>query len=263
MVRSLYQNSSSMQLLLDRMDVVSNNMANVDTNGYKRRDVFFRQLIGAEQALERDEIELRRDENLPLTHSEDPCCRLRGVPFRFKGDISTYTDYSHGPVKETGNPLDVALASEGFFTIQGPDGIGYTRDGQFKLNENGSLVTADGFFVLGESGPIEITGNALEISQKGHIIVDGNIINQLMIRDFDRQDLVRTRHALYVPSGENPEALPVNPNVQQGYLETSNVNPVQEMVRMISTQRHYETNANLITSVDRVLEKTVSQLGRA
>lgn len=270
MVNGLYKNSASMQMAIDRMSAIGNNLANVTTNGYQRKSVFYRQLISEDQALERNEIGLRNLHNEELTynpHRFDPhvhtsCCRPRGMQRRLDGEIATFTDYSPGGMKETGNPLDVALSSEGFFTVLTPDGIAYTRDGQFTLDSNGSLVTKNGYYVQGEGGPVQINGEHVEIGQRGEIIVDGEIVNQLMVRQFDTEDLTRVRDAMYVPR-DSAGGVPVEqPEIMQGYLELSNVNIVREMVDMISTQRHYEANSKVIRAIDQSLQKTVNNVGK-
>lgn len=264
MVRGLYQNASSMMYLLDKLDAVAHNIANTDTSGYKRKSVFFRQLIDAQQALEKNAVQLRLDDENGRVqgYAKDHCCRPWGKDFQFDGDISTYTDYSAGNIKETGNPLDVALAGDGFFGVQTPDGVGYTRDGQFKIDANGVLVNADGYPIMGEAGPITVSGSKVDISETGEIAVDGTVVNRLMIRTFDAANLSRIRDALYRPD-ENTPGTEANARVEQGYLETSNVNAVREMVEMIQVNRHYEANSRVMTTIDRSIERLLGTLGRA
>ncbi len=262
MVRGLYQNSSSMQLLQDRMDVIANNMANVSTNGYKRQGVFYRQLIGAEQALDRNQITLKQLREHPFTWQNSDCCTRRGQVRQLQGDISTYTDYADGPVKETGNPLDIAINGKGFFVVQTPEGTGYTRDGQFKIDQDGNLVTSEGYLVQGEAGPIQITGDMVNINAKGELGQDGVIVNKLMIRDFPEDTLMNISRGVMYPQGENVSAQEADVNVLQGYLESSNVVVVKEMVDMISTQRHFQANEKVINAMDTTLRKTANDIGK-
>ncbi len=262
MVRGLYQNSASMQLLIDRMDVTANNMANANTNGYKRQGVFFRQLIGAEQALERNQMTLKQIRNHPFTWQNSDCCTKRGQLRKLQGDISTYTDYSEGPIEQTGNPLDVAISGKGFFAVQTPDGIGYTRDGQFKIDQDGNLVTSEGYMVQGESGPIQITGGSVFINEEGEFGQDGVVVNKLMIRDFPEDTLMHIRGGVMFPQGENVSASETDVRVLQGHLEDSNVVVVKEMVEMIAVQRHFQANQKVISATDSTLQKTANDIGK-
>ncbi|MCD4830117.1 MAG: flagellar basal-body rod protein FlgF [Candidatus Cloacimonetes bacterium] len=270
MVEGLYKNSASMQLLIDKMSAIGNNLANVSTNGYQRKGVFFRQLVAEEQALERNQIGLRNlhTENLTYNphrfspHVHTSCCRPRGMQRRLDGEIATFTDYSPGGMRQTGNPLDVALNGEGFFTVLTPDGVAYTRDGQFSLDATGNLVTSAGFFVQGEGGPVQITGGQVEIAPMGEIIVDNEVVNRLMIRNFDTEGLARVKDALYRPLHQSGGEPVESPGVMQGYLELSNVNIVREMVDMIAVQRHYDANGKVIRAHDETLRKSVNNVGK-
>jgi flagellar basal-body rod protein FlgG len=239
MVRSLHQNSSSMQLLLDKMNVTSNNLANVNTAGFKKKGVFFQQLIGAEQALERNQIK----QQMPI------------------GQIATYTDYSAGKMNYTGNPLDVALQSNGFFTIETAEGDRYTRNGNFSIDSNQNLVTADGNLVKGEAGPIQITGRDVVIAKDGTIQIDGEVVNKLMVKSIDQDQLVRITPTLYSPQEGANINEPESSNISQGYLELSNINIVAEMTNMIATQRHYDANSKLIKTADDTF-RLVNQIGK-
>ncbi|PID28846.1 MAG: flagellar biosynthesis protein FlgF [Candidatus Cloacimonadota bacterium] len=239
MIRSLHQNSSAMQLLLDKINVTSNNLANVNTAGFKKKGVFFQQLTGAEQALARDGI-------------------VKEMP---AGQIAVYTDYSVGKLTYTGNSLDIALQGEGFFTIETPEGDKYTRNGNFSLDSNQNLVTAEGFAVKGEAGPVKITGNDVVIGKDGTVQADGEAINKLMIKKISNDQLVRVGSNFYVPK-EGAEVEDISASgILQGYLELSNINIVSEMTNMIATQRHYEANSKVIKSADDTLRQ-INQIGR-
>ncbi len=241
MINGIFKNSSAMQLLENKFEVIGNNIANTSTNGFKRSDVFFQQMVEAEQALDRNKIKV----TLP------------------QGQIPSYTDYSPGAIKETGNKLDFALGSQGFFTIQSPDGIAYSRDGQFSINATGQLVNADGFLVLGEGGPIQLTSQEFSISDEGHIMVDGNMVNKFQIQAFNPNDGVRIKQGLIYPNDSDIKPVTIEkPSVQQGYLETSNVNVVKEMVEMIATQRYYEANNKVLRAQDESLAKSVNEIAR-
>jgi len=239
MLRGIYQNSSSMLLLESRVDNTANNLANANTPGYKKRDVFFQQLIVAEQSVERNNI----DVTLP------------------GGKVATYIDASNGIMNKTGNPLDMAISGKGYFAVETPQGIAYTRDGRFSINDTGQLVNQNGYLVIGDGGPIEIQGNSLEISKTGDIIVDGNVVNRLTVRDFDA-NAAKMFDNFFVPDEEISQPELSEYAVVQGFIEESNVNPVKEMAELIVAQRHFEMNYKLIRAQDDTLDKAVNQVGK-
>ncbi len=240
MIRGIYQNSSAMQLLENKVDVIANNLANTSTAGYKRRDVSFQQMIEAEQALDRNMLKV----NLP------------------DGFTPTYTDNSDGRLRQTGNPLDIALSGKGFFKVKTDNGFAYTRDGNFRINNEGQLVTPDGYKVMGNSGPIEIHGSKIAVDQSGQISVDGNIVNRFLFKNINIDDSIVMQDNLYKQktTGYLEDAEPV---VNQGFIEESNVNNVKEMVELISAQRLYEANQKLIKAQDDTLNKAVNQIARS
>jgi len=239
MIRGIFQNTSSMLLLESRVDNIANNIANVNTPGYKKREVFFEQLIAAEHTLEKDLMKVQ----LP------------------DGYIATYTDTGDGRMNKTDNPLDIAISGDGYFTVQTPEGQAYTRDGKFTLDQNGLLVTQQGHLVTGEGGPIEIKGSKVEIGSAGEIIVDGVIVNRFAIQNFDINN-AEMRNNLYI-TNETPQQVASGEfSVMQGYIEESNVEIVKEMTELIAAQRHYEVNSRLIRAQDDTLSKTVNQVGK-
>ncbi len=240
MIRGIYQNSSAMQLLENKVDVIANNLANISTAGYKRRDVSFQQMIEAEQALDRNMLKVK----LP------------------DGFTPTYTDNSDGRLKQTGNPLDIALSGKGFFQVKTDNGLAYTRDGNFKINSEGQMVTPDGYKVMGNSGPIEINGSKIDVDQSGQISVDGKVVNQFLFKNINIDNSIIMKDNLYKQktTGYLEDA---KPRVSQGFVEESNVNNVKEMVEMISAQRLYEANQKLIKAQDDTLNKAVNQIARS
>ncbi len=273
-----------MQMLLTKMDVLSNNLANASTAGYKRKDVFFRELISQKQSLEENRIQAKNYRGQDYTVNEDNpyqrkaplhtidtnfikqkrlCCQDKGYFVSTPMLTGSYTDNSAGRIRETGNPLNIAITSErGYFTIQTPEGQGYTRNGEFSINSEGYMVNANGYYVLGESGPIQVTGSDLAVSPEGHIIIDNTIQNKFLISDFNDTELLQIKNGLVVPKDESVKPEPVNADILQGYVEDSNVSIVREMVGMITTQRHYESNSKLMTSQDHTLQKSCNDIGK-
>lgn len=239
MLRGIYRNSSAMQIMQDKINVVSNNLANVSTAGYKKKGVFCQQLMDAEQALERNQLDVKLS----------------------KERIATYTDESGGAIRTTNNPLDFAISSKGFFQIQTPQGIGYTRNGEFNINSNGDLVNTAGMPVLGEGGPINIQGNHIEVNKEGSVIVDGLLVNRFALKNIDVDNSKSIGNNIFLPKNAADVTVSTS-QIEQGSLEMSNVNVVNEMVNMIVTQRNYDFNAKVIKTQDSTLNRTVNDIAK-
>ncbi len=233
-------NSSAMQYLQEKMDVVSNNLANTNTSGFKRNGLFIDQLMGAEQANIRNQIK----QPLPA------------------GELKTYTEFNQGGVRQTNNKLDFAINGDGFFTVQTPDGIAYTRDGQFTVNEEGLLTTVNGYPVMGQSGNIKVENGLLSVTEDGTIALNNQIVDKFDIKSFKIKEGVQMSDNLWRPKTDEVDVQTVNPDVKQGYLELSNVSVVKEMVEMISIQRWYNVNERSIKTNDDALNKAVNQIAR-
>jgi flagellar basal-body rod protein FlgG len=249
-----------MQYLDDKLDVIANNLANIETNGYKRSGIAFHQHMVAEQAKHRNQI------------TTDP------LP---QGQIKTYIETSQGVVKHTGNPLNFALEGEGYFAIQTPEGFAWTRDGAFTMNEEGYLTTMEGYHVLGEyNGPIRLNGKSFSVSDKGDIVVDNQVQNRFLVQYFDINEVYRGAKNIYYPVNYN-EMVFIEPDVHnaglawdqqhlridkakisQGFLEGSNVSIVKEMVTMIAVNRQYAAQEKAIRAHDEALNKAVNNIAR-
>lgn len=240
MIRGIYTNSSAMQYLQEKMDVVANNVANSTTNGFKRSGMFVDMLMGAEQANNRNKIE----QELP------------------EGEIKTYTEYTQGGQRPTNNKLDFAINGDGFFTVQTPEGLAYTRDGQFTINQEGMMVTANGYPVMGKSGQIAVQGEKISVSQEGIISIDGTVVNEFELKTFDVKRAEQRGDNLWKPKSEEVEVKDAKAQVKQGSLELSNVSIVKEMVDMISIQRWYQANEKSMKTNDDALNKAVNQIAR-
>lgn len=207
-----------------KLDVVSNHMANADTPGFKRDVVSFDK--------------------------------------EFKARMNT--DLSQGPLKKTGNQLDVALNDEGFFKVDTSAGIRYTRNGNFTLDSTGILVDRNGNPVLGQGGAMVLEGNEVNIDEQGRIFVDGDYVDALDVVTFDDLTRVRKEGAdnFAYQGNTQDERAPAQVNVEQGALEGSGVKVVEEMVRMIDHHRMYETFSKSITTFDEVDSKAINDVGQ-
>lgn len=238
----------------NRLDAISNNLANVDTAGYKK-DVTVSKSF--------PELLLRRT-NLDGVY-ETPSGSADAAPIIGKLGLGVetnenYTDFSQGSFRQTDQNTDVALGGKGFFAVQTPAGERYTRDGNFILGKEGILLTKDGYPVLGEKGVIQVENDRFTINEDGVISLqeDSGIVDRLKLVRFDNERyLKKVGNNLY---STNDIAGPAHiaegserPKFLQGYMETSNVNVVNEMVQMIEVNRAYEANQKTITSEDSMM----------
>jgi flagellar basal-body rod protein FlgF len=232
-----------------RLDVLSNNMANANTVGFKEDRIF---RIPAAPSPDGG--------NTPGTTPGDaPLNNLSILP------VGTFTNFDQGQLKETGNALDVALGGEGFFSVQTPQGIQYTRKGNFVLNSDGALVTQEGYPVQGKGGgEIRITGQKVVVDASGAIIVDGVEADSLKIVDFaNKKGLLKTGDSLYGPTDPNDQGSAVEKTlVQQGFIEESNVDSIKIMTEMIDVIRGYESYQKVLQSMNDTNSKAVNELGK-
>lgn len=256
MLRGLYTAWTGMSNEQKRLDVISNNMANSDTIGYKDERV-------SSQAFDQV-LAIKVRDGSQAYHNQAIGHLSLGVKV---GEV--YTDYSQGSVRETGNTFDLALSGKGFFTVNVTDKNGdthtrYTRNGQFQLTKDGVLTDADGNRIQGQAGDIAINPSAknVTISADGTITADGTVVDTLKIVDFEDYDyLKKYGDTMYEPV-DGATTIDASTEVLQGYTEQSNVNVVKEMVDMITITRAYEANQKVIRSYDSMLDSAVNQVGR-
>ncbi|NMA91939.1 MAG: flagellar hook-basal body protein [Firmicutes bacterium] len=248
-MRGLYLAESAMLTGQARLNLISNNLANLKTAGYKRDEpaqVSFNEwLLYCRQPAE--------SANLPHTPIGE---MAHGVAV---GEIRT--DFTTGGLEETGRGLDFAL-DRGYFTVQGPEGeLLYTRNGRFFLDEEGYLVTADHLPVLGEGGAIQLESPEITVDRGGTIYREGQPIARLQITEFP-PDLIleKTGHNYFRAPGAG-EILEDNSGVYWRYLENSNVDLTREMVLMLQTRRSYEAAQKVMVSYEQLLSRAANELG--
>jgi flagellar basal-body rod protein FlgF len=230
-----------------RMDIIANNLSNSTGIGFKKDRISFQQMLdesGESTTPQTDPT----SEGLP----SDPCL------------VTITVDMSGGDIQTTGNQLDLAISGDGFFKINTPDGIRYTRKGNFTLDSSGTLVTQDGYPVMGKGGNITISGNDIVIGDLGMISVDGTEASQLDIVNFENaDDLNKDEKNLFRNDSDHPEvAVSSDTTVKQGYVELSNVNVAEEMVNMIHSMRAFESYQRAIKAIDELNDKAINQVGR-
>jgi len=243
MIRGIYNSSSAMQYLEDKLDVVANNLANANTTGFKKQGVAFNQRLVAEQAKHLDKITI---DPLPA------------------GEVKTYIETTQGALKQTNNPLNFALDGEGYFTVMTHDGIAYTRDGSFTMDDDGYLTTIDGYAVLGEyNSPIRPFDKHFSVGDTGEVVVDNTVVNKFLITDFDTSEVIQRGKNLYFPKDfSTQEFREPSAFVRQGFLEDSNVEIVKEMIQMIAINRQYQAQDKAIKTNDEALNKAVNNIAR-
>lgn len=251
MLRGLYTAYTGMLNEQYRMDIMSNNLANADTTGFKK-----------EGSTSQAYSEVMAVKIKDVSENPNTPKRLGNMSLGVKiGE--TFTDFSQGSLRDTGNTYDLAIGGNGFFNIEftsksGETSTKYTRDGGFTLTKDGYLVTKDGDYVLGENGRIQLstTAGSTVVDDRGNIYQDDVLVTKLRITDFENTDYLTHYGETMWDAKEGAVSNDVEyPSVYQGYLEMSNVSVVKEMVNMITISRQYETNQKAITTFDETMEK--------
>ena len=259
MVRGLYTAWTGLRNEEKRMDVVTNNMANADTTGFKKVDV-------TAQSFERHLAVKIDDPTVGINLKQGIGGMNPGVKIG-----ETYYDMSQGNFRQTEDQYNFALSGNGFFTISttnksGETSTRYTRDGDFTVTRDGYLVTKDGDYVLAEGGNrIQIPdANLVKISvnQAGEIYSGNNYVATLQVVDFQNYEALSSYGENMYEAVNGAVQTPTDATVNQGYLEMSNVNMVTEMVDMIAVTRAYETNQKMVQTIDQTLDKAVNEIGR-
>ncbi|MDP9751532.1 flagellar basal-body rod protein FlgF [Thermoanaerobacter pentosaceus] len=250
MLRGLYAASSGMVTQTKIMDVLTNNLANVNTTGYKRDIVIT-------SSFPNFEVTRYGGDNVP------PDGKIGKMDYGILID-TFHTNFEEGSFTQTNGKLDFAIDGNGFFVIDTPNGQRYTRDGSFVLSNDGYLVTQEGYIVQGENGPIELSQGNISVDEMGNIKNNGQLVDRLRIVDFDNYDGLRKEgnNLFFIDNSANVQVIPATGRIKQGFLEQSNVNSVKEMVNMISVMRNYESNQKVVIAFDETLGKAVNEVGK-
>ena len=281
MLRGWYTAVSGMRAQQWRLDSVANNLANVNTDGYKREQAAFKAF---------PELLIRRmsDDGLyrhPFGSADvAPIIGRLGTGVEFN---ELYVSFEQGSLKETHSDFDLALDGRGFFAVSTPWGERYTRNGSFHLGLEGLLLTKEGYPVLGENGPIQIKANNFQIDKEGHIWVNAEydwddpnvlvsrernawaepvLLDTLKVVEFELDRYLKKQgSSLFRDTEISGPAMIMDinrPAVLQGFVEAANVDPVHEMVQMIEVNRAYEANQRVIQGHDTMLGVLINQVAR-
>ena len=256
MLRSLYTGWTGMYTQQKRLDVISNNMANVTTVGYKKEFVTAQSF----------------DDVLAVK------IRDRSVDWRQQqiGDMSLgakigeiHTDYTQGSLRQTDNPFDLGLDGNGFFKVNVTDADGttrlcYTRAGQFHMTSDGFIVDAYGNHLQSEAGDFQVPVDAVNtvIDTEGNVYADGTLIDRLELADFEDYEYLKKYQDNYYLPVDGITEKEADAQIRQGYTEQSNVMVVSEMVDLIATTRAYEANQKVIKTMDNVMDQAVNSVGK-
>ena len=255
MIRSLYIAQTGLEAQQTQMDVIANNLANVNTTGFKKARAVFQDLLYQN---------LRQPGAQSSQNTQYPSGLQLGTGVR---PVATERIMTQGNLTQTGNSLDVAINGQGFFQILKPDGtIAYTRDGTFQLNNQGQLVTSSGYVLqppvtippgaqtitIGNDGTVSVTLTGQSAPQQVGSIQLANFLNPTGLQNIGDNLYLQTASSVAPTTGQ-PTFNGLG-SLQQGYLETSNVNVVAELVNMISTQRAYEINSKAVQTSDQMLQ---------
>jgi flagellar basal-body rod protein FlgF len=226
----------AMMAQVDRNNNAANNLSNIGTTGFKKDQLFFHKLS--------DELDISKS-------------------------MTQATSFEQGHLQETGNPFNLAISGDGFFMVEMDNGeSAFTRDGSFHVDEDGVLKTKSNMPVMGEGGWINIlsefgTPSEVMITERGEVFADGELVDKIIVSDFETPNaLQKIGGSLFKADVKAVEFQIEEPSVQQGFLESSNVNPAQEMIELIEIQRNFEGVQRMVRALDDVYKQAVQQVGR-
>jgi flagellar basal-body rod protein FlgF len=247
MIKGIYQSAAGMLARQRHLEVVANNLANASTAGFHQENVCFRETLNSSLAPANPVTEGSRFVEVEGSNSEAA---------------------QQGTLTSTGNPLDVAIVGKGWFAVETPTGPAYTRDGRFRLNAEGELVTLTGYKVQTQNGTAMLPQGDVRLSTDGSLVVKNGgggpeqALDRLKIVDFGNSAaLTHFRDGLYT-SRESAQDLE-QPRLQVGYVEESTVNAVSEMVKLIEINQFYDASVRAIQTQDSTLGKAVNEVGKA
>lgn len=218
-----------------RMEVLTDNLANVNTAGFKKQKPLF-------------------EDSMPNPYGPRAFSRVKG----------SVLDMTQGTMEKTDRKLDAAIKGDGFFVVNTPSGSRYTRDGSFTVGTDGTLLTREGYAVQGEKGAIRLTSPEVSIDSTGGVHDKGMDVDRIKLVSFNKPEELKREGNFFIPSDARVKEAAVSPDtqVQQGYVEVSNVNAVTAMTTMIEAMRSYETHTKMIQTLDDMTKKAIEEVGR-
>lgn len=258
MLKSIYTPLSGALAQEKVLDIIANNLANVNTVGYKEEKVAFKVLDPEPEKNYKNPLppanyKIDLEHLHPLNGNEIDYVEVSGV----------FRDDHQGPAINTGNDFDFMIEGEGYFEINTQEGLRYSRNGSFTLNQDGALTDKMGNPIQGENGTIFVKSTNFEVNREGEVIQDGKLIDKIKLVKFSDPTLIeKVGMNYYFHSGPEEFASKLEfPNLRQGFLEGSNVNPVKNLTTMIMAHRSYEAYQKAIKNVDNMMEKSSNTIG--
>jgi flagellar basal body rod protein FlgG len=224
------------------IEILADNLANVGTTGFKRKGIFVRELIDARRTID----------------------ELRGRDVADDAPWRSYVDFEQGELRHTRQPLDLAISGEAWFELRGPEGTTWTRNGHFALSGSGGIVDTEGRTLMGQGGPITVSPDAKDIviDESGRVYEDGRLVDQIrLVRPPGAGEAAEEPGPGEDPAmpGEAEEAAP-GVTVRQGYLERSNVKPMNELIHLIEHTRNYDVGQRMLRLQDEILRGIVTRM---
>lgn len=235
-----YAACTALMARTQELDVVANNLANTSTPGYRGHRTNFESVLAAAS-----------QGQSPLNDAVNNFVELGG----------SHLDLSQANLERTGNNLDFGIQGKGFFVVQTPAARLFTRNGAFQVSPQGQLITAEGHAVMGENGPIRVLGGNVSVGQDGTISVNGAVAGKLKIVEFPAGTNMESVGNTYYSAPARSEIASPGSRIQQGVLESSNVNPVTCAIQLISVQRYAEMSQRAVTLFDE-FNKNAADLSR-
>jgi flagellar basal-body rod protein FlgF len=233
---------SSQSSLARQMDIVANNIANMNTNGFKGEEMMFVEHL----------VKSRGGAGIKSTN------------LAYVRDIATMTDMRPGEMGKTGNPLDLAIRGEGFFVIQTEDGERYTRNGRFQLDDGGQIITQNGDPLLSSGGDPFFLGpedTEITISRDGTVATNNGELGKIRVVNFDNpQELKRFADGIFASKTAPTDV--ETPQIDQGTLEGSNIQPILEMAKLIEISRKYDSTRKFIDREDERMRSMIKEFGQ-
>ena len=240
----IYTAVSGLRAQMEALDMMANNLANVNTTGFKEDNAFFTLLKQSiSQSPERDQLDSAINQSITAQAAVNPAA---------------------GSIRPTNRDLDIAIEGSGFLVVQAPAGTRYTRNGSLRLNEKFVLSTSEGFPVLGlKNQPITLGPGKIHINQDGSVSLDGAPVDRLKVVSFDNISVLQKEGSSLFAQKPGPNAeKPSNTKISSGYLEQSNVNAVSSVVRMVEIMRHFEALQKSVSlMMNEINQKSIEKLG--
>lgn len=265
-IKGIYTAVSGSVAQSDKLDTIANNIANADTTAFKRDQQVFKEYLTEHEKMG-EVIEAPR-----VPTSVESFYPIDNKDKSYVDSIGTFTTFEQGSVRPTSNPFDMAIEGDAFFEVLTPNGLRYTRNGSFTLNNQGDLVTKQGFPVLrqgagaGQDRFIRLgEAQSWSVSADGDIVIDNEVTGKLATStSADKRVFMKEGNSLYTlrPTIASPVVASTNFKIHQGAIEKSNVNLVNEMTEMIKTSRVFESTQKVIQAYDQMNARTANDITR-